>query len=156
MKRIIIISVLSLFPMLMSAQSAMDSFFSRYNGEEGYQSIIYGKRMLEMMKNDASPDVKDLLDKIRVIRLVNSSKPENHFIDLARRELQRGKKHEIISLVNEADCTLEFYITDEDRKTKEVSFVMIICRPQVSAVMEIIGRFDVKDINRLSVIGQKQ
>ena len=33
---------------------------------------------------------------------------------------------------------------------------MIISSPQGSAVMEIVGEFDVRDISRLAVIGQKK
>ena len=37
-----------------------------------------------------------------------------------------------------------------------MSFVMTVTGPQESVVLEIIGKFDVKDITRLSVIGQKK
>ena len=111
MKRIFIIMILALIPAGLYAQSGLDDFFANYSKTQGYQTIIYGKRMLEMMKEDASPDVKSLLDRIKTIRIGRS---------------------------------------------KEVSFVMIASSSQGTAVMEIIGDFDVKDISRLSVIGQKR
>ncbi len=45
--------------------------------------------------------------------------------------------------------------TDE-KSLLDISFVMIVSGPKGSAVMEIVGEFDVKDISKLSVIGQKK
>ena len=152
MKRILIILILALTPLIMSAQSSMDKFFSSYSGRQGYQSITYGKRMLDMMKEDASPDVKSLLNRISSIRIISHKQKMNEITDISRRYV---KDYETISKINEGGNLSEFYISDNIGKSKNVSFVMIISGPQGSAVMEIIGQFDVKDISKLSIIGQK-
>lgn len=143
-------------PLAMSAQNHMDGFFDSHSGKQGYQTIIYGKKMLEMMKDGASSDVKALLDRIRIIRIVNCSSADDNIISLARRDVRNSGRYEIISQINENRRLSEFYISDEGGKSKDVSFVMIASSSQGSAVMEIIGKFDVKDISRLSVIGQKK
>ena len=63
MKRYLIILILALIPVSLSAQSPMNDFFEDHSGAQGYQTIIYGKRMLDMMKDGASPDVKSLLNR---------------------------------------------------------------------------------------------
>lgn len=157
MKRIFIIMILALFPTGMFAQSGMDDFFVLYSKSPGYQTIIYGKRMLDMMKEEASPDVRSLLDRIRTIRIVNCDSPSSPIIHEARKKVSLGrKKYEIISQINEKGGLSEFYISEDGGRSKDVSFVMIASSPKGTAVMEIIGDFDVKDISRLSVIGQKK
>ena len=156
MKRILIILALIISPLAMSAQNYMDRFFDSHSGRQGYQTIIYGKRMLEMMKDGASSDVKSLLNRIRIIRIVSCSSADDSIISVARRDVKLCRKYEIISQINENARASEFYISEEDGKSKNVSFVMIASSPQGSAVMEIIGKFDIKDISRLSVIGQKK
>ncbi|MBR2064557.1 MAG: DUF4252 domain-containing protein [Bacteroidales bacterium] len=152
MKRLIILMTFILLPMAMSAQ--ISSFFERYNGQQGYQSIVYGKRMLDMMKDNASPDVKSLLDRISSIRIISCDRQDDHIVGIARRNVV-GDDYEVISQIKEDGSSSYFYIKEKGRKSKDVSFVMIVSGPKGSAVMEIVGEFDVKDISKLSVIGQK-
>lgn len=140
----------------MSAQNHMDGFFDSQSGKQGYQTIIYGKRMLDMMKSGTSSDVKSLLDRIRIIRIISCAKPDDQIVTFARKDVRNSGRYEIISQINENGNLSEFYISDEGSKNDDISFVMIASSSQGSAVMEIIGKFDVKDISRLSVIGQKK
>lgn len=156
MKRLLIILILSISPLAMSAQNHMDGFFDSQSGKPGYQTIIYGKRMLDMMKSGTSSDVKSLLDRIRIIRIISCAKPDDQIVTLARKDVRNSGRYEIISQINENGNLSEFYISDEGSKNDDISFVMIASSSQGSAVMEIIGKFDVKDISRLSIIGQKK
>jgi hypothetical protein len=145
-----------LLPLAMSAQSPLDAFFDKKGGEKGYQTVIYGKRMLDIMKEDASPDTKALLKRIRTIRIISSQKASDDIIRIARQDVRESRKYETISQINENGSLSEFHISENIGKAKDVSFVMIVSSSQGSAVVEIIGEFDVKDISRLSVIGQKK
>ena len=49
-----------------------------------------------------------------------------------------------------------FFLQEPEKRDDMMSLVMITVSPENSVVLEIIGRFDVKDISRLSVIGQKK
>ena len=133
----------------------MNDFFEDHSGAQGYQTIIYGKRMLDMMKDGASPDVKSLLNRISSIRIISTKKPEDRIVGLSREDVMDSMEYETISQINENGNRSEFYISEEWVDNTGVSFVMIVSGPQGSAVMEIIGDFDVKDISKLSVIGQK-
>lgn len=155
MKRFFIIFILALIPVGLSAQSSMNKFFKERSGAQGYQTIVYGKRMLDMMKDGASPDVKSLLNRIRSIRIISTKKPEDRIVGLSREDVMDSMEYETISQINENGNRSEFYISEEWVDNTGVSFVMIVSGPQGSAVMEIIGDFDVKDISKLSVIGQK-
>ena len=143
-------------PLAMAAQNHLDGFFDSHSEKQGYQTVIYGKKMLEMMKDGASSDVKALLDRIRIIRIVSCCSADDSIISAARSDVKGCGRYEIISQINENARLSEFYISEEVGKSKDVSFVMIASSSQGSAVMEIIGKFDIKDISRLSVIGQKR
>ena len=156
MKRYLIILIFALIPVSLSAQSPMNDFFEDHSGAQGYQTIIYGKRMLDMMKDGASPDVKSLLNRISSIRIISTKKPEDRIVGMSREDVMDSMEYETISQINENGSRSEFYISEERIDTPEVSFVMIVSGPQGSAVMEIIGDFNVKDISKLSVIGQKR
>lgn len=134
----------------------MNDFFEDHSGAQGYQTIIYGKRMLDMMKDGASPDVKSLLNRISSIRIISTKKPEDRIVGMSRKDVMDSMEYETISKINENGNRSEFYISEEWVDNTGVSFVMIVSGPQGSAVMEIIGDFDVKDISKLSVIGQKR
>jgi hypothetical protein len=134
----------------------MNDFFEDHSGAQGYQTIIYGKRMLDMMKDGASPDVKSLLNRISSIRIISTKKPEDRIVGLSREDVMDSMEYETISQINENGNRSEFYISEESIDTPDVSFVMIVSGPHGSAVMEIIGDFDVKEISKLSVIGQKR
>lgn len=112
--------------------------------------------MLDMMKEDASPDVKSLLNRISSIRIISTKKPEDRIVGLSREDVMDSMEYETISQINENGNRSEFYISEEWVDNTGVSFVMIVSGQQGSAVMEIIGDFDVKDISKLSVIGQKR
>ena len=49
-----------------------------------------------------------------------------------------------------------FYLFEPEKRKNDMSFVMTVLGSEESVVMEIIGNFDVKDISKLSVMGQKR
>ena len=58
--------------------------------------------------------------------------------------------------MDKEDSSSWIFLQEPDRRDQMMSFVMITSSTENSVVLEIIGRFDVKDISRLSVIGQKK
>ena len=59
MKRLLLILALAILPIGLSAQrSELDGIFDEYAGRKEYQSVIYGKTMLGMMKENASDEVR--------------------------------------------------------------------------------------------------
>lgn len=107
--------------------------------------------MISMMQENASPDVRRLLDKISMIRIISHSGPEDKLCKDAMEAV--SEDYELISRIDEEDSSSLFYI-DEDNDD-EMSFVMIVSGTEKNCiVLEIKGEFDIKDISRLSEIGQ--
>ena len=146
---------LAILPLGLSAQSSeLDGIFDEYAGRKEYQSVIYGKTMLGMMKENASDDVRDLLDGIKMIRIISCKGKAEVLCDMVHAIVRR--QYERISMVSVEGTVSQFYLYDPKSAKKDMSFVMTVEGEGESVVMEIIGKFDVKDITRLSSIGQKK
>ena len=155
MKRLLLILALAILPIGLSAQkSELDGIFDEYAGRKEYQSVIYGKTMLGMMKENASDEVRSLLDGIKMIRIISHTGEEDMLCNMVHAIVK--KQYERISMVSGDGILSQFYLYDPDSAKKDMSFVMTIEGEGESVVMEIIGRFDVKDITRLSSIGRKE
>lgn len=155
MKRLIILFMISFLPLGLHAQSSeLDGIFDEYAGREEYQTIIYGKTMLSMMREGASSDVQALLDGIKTIRIISYKGTAE---DLCNKVLAKIKTdYRLISKMTGEGRVSNFYLYEPEKAKKDMSFVMTVTGPQESVVLEIIGKFDVKDITRLSVIGQNR
>lgn len=144
-----------MIPWGLSAQSSiLDGIFDDYAGKKEYQSVIYGETMLSMMKDGASSDVKDLLDGIKMIRIISYKGSADVLCDKVLATIQ--KDYRMISKISGDGRISSFYLYEPGKRKNDMSFVMTVLGPEESVVMEIIGDFDVKDISRLSVIGQKR
>ena len=134
--------------------SDLEKIYEEYAGKEGCESYIYGKRMISMMQENASNDVKKLLggiDKIRIISAVgDSGSLQSKVISAIEGD------YELISRMDEGGSSSRFYLYDTGDKHSKMSFVMVNSTSDRCVRLEIIGKFDVKDISKLSVIGQKR
>lgn len=154
MKRLLFILALVILPLGLSAQTSMDDIYDDYAGKKGYQSVVYGKKMITMMKENASSDVRKLLSGISIIRIISHEGTETDLYDDAR--AVASKEYELISRMDDEGSSSLFYLYETDDEDDDMSFVMIVSGQDSIVVLEIIGRFDVKDISKLSVIGQKK
>lgn len=155
MRKLLNILSLLIIPMVSFAQmSDLDKVYEGYAGKEGYESYIYGKRMISMMQENASSDVKKLLGGIDMIRIISAVEDSGSLQSEVLRAIEGD--YELISRMDEGGSSSRFYLYDTDDKHSKMSFVMVNSTSDSCVILEIIGRFDVKDISKLSVIGQKR
>lgn len=127
----------------------IDSLFSVHVKEKGYTSVIYGRKMLEIMKDNSSCELRQLLDDINVIRIISSPT----FVEQLREEAVEVAEHscyELISMTRDDVRSAAFYFKQEPDGSS--SFLMVSTDLEGTAVLDINGIFDVKDISRLSEI----
>lgn len=155
MKRFVIILSLTFLPLIAFAQSSdLDKIYEEYAGKEGCESYIYGKRMISMMQENASSDVRKLLDGIDMIRIISAVEASDNLQSEVISAIEGD--YELISRMDEGGSSSRFYLYDTGDKHSKMSFVMVNSTSDSCVILEIIGRFDVKDISKLSVIGQKR
>ena len=140
-------------PLASSAQvSCMEKVYDEYAGKNGCQSYVYGKKMISMMRENASTDVQNLLDGIDMIRIISSTGDSGNLSSDALAAVR--KDYELISRMDDDGESSLFYLYDTGSKKDRMSFVMINMTAGSCVILEIIGKFDVKDISKLSVIGK--
>lgn len=155
MRKLLNILSLLIIPMVSFAQmSDLDKVYEGYAGKEGYESYIYGKRMISMMQENASNDVRKLLDGIDMIRIISAVGDSGNLQSEVLSAIEGD--YELISRMDEGGSSSRFYLYDTGDKHSKMSFVMVNSTSDSCVILEIIGRFDVKDISKLSVIGQKR
>ena len=139
---------------VFAQSSALDVVYQDYAGRKGFQSIVYGKRMISMMQENASNDVKKLLDGIDMIRIISAVGDSGTLKSDVLSAIEDD--YELISRMDEGGTSSHFYLYDTGDKRDTLSFVMVNSTSDSCVILEIIGKFDVKDISKLSVIGQKR
>ena len=150
----IIISLMVLPVTVFAQPSELDEIYEEYVGKKGYESYVYGKRMISMIQENASDDVRKLLAGIDMIRIISTAGDEGSL----RSDVLEAIKddYELISRMDEGGASSRFYLYDTGDKRYRMSFVMVSSTSDSCIILEIIGKFDVKDISRLSAIGQKR
>lgn len=141
----------AVLPVLSYGQDRpVDTLFGAHAGESGYTSVTYGSKMLGMMKKDADKKLAELLDGIKIIRMISGS-PEHPLRDEAR-AIAKKAGYELISAIDENGSSTAFYFKEESGYRS--SFLMITSGDKGDTVLDIYGKFDIRDISRLSVMGR--
>ncbi len=156
MKRLLIALLLAL-PCVATAQTrAFDEFYEDYAGTDGYRSVELGRPMMRMMASGADPELAQLLENIRRIRIVAAARPAPYFWTRAR-ELAAQSGYELISRTEDNDRSASFYFID-GRGKQPSELLMLSKNKQELVVLNISGEFDVRDISRLTrlKIGAKE
>ena len=148
MKRLLIALLLAL-PFVATAQTrAFDDFYEDYAGADGYRSVELGRPMMRMMASGAYPELAQLLENIRRIRIVAAARPAPFFWTRAREIASRGG-YELISRTEDDGRSASFYFIDGSGK-KLSELLMLSKNKQELVVLNICGEFDVRDISRLT------
>ncbi len=135
--------------------STITELYDRYAAEEGFSSVIYGKRMMEMMADRVRSEDKELarlLEGIRSIRVISTQQPNPDFETDTRWWIDvTFKEEEHLSHVVEQGQTTDAYLCDGGRYNQS-TFVLVSFGEREQVVLRITGYFSVRDISRLSSI----
>ena len=132
-----------------------DELFSGYSGKKGFTSISYSGKMLTMITvRGEDPELSDLVGNIDLIRILIEENPESgqgvFFLrDLAKLE----RAGTLVSSVNESGKDIRFYFKRD--KDGSSCFLMVSRNQGKVTVLNILGKFDVKDIKKLSAVSGK-
>ena len=153
MKRLLLI-LLVLLPFLVRGQNASWRFFDRYTKAEGFTSIQLERKMMRMMSRQAAEKgdrgLAELLGGIEYIRIVSLDKGDGaQFVADADLEFQ------LVMSGTEEGQTTKFYIR-EASVTDNSELLMLTCGAKETVVVNIYGKFDLKQVARLSTIRPKK
>lgn len=131
-----------------------DRLYEKYSAREGVTSILFGKRMMQMMADrvrEEDRELAKLLEELRSIRVLTNARPSAQFEADARSILKKISGWELISQIEEHGQQIESYLFDGGRRYPS-TFLLFSFGDKEQVVLYIQGYFSVKDISRLSEI----
>ncbi len=155
MKRLIIIGLFVLLPMLSRAQSpVMEAFFDRYGAADGITSVALERKMMHMMSVQAAQrgdeELARLLDEIVFIRVLTTT--DETKLAAEAEQAVRGSKHfERLTSTASDGRTARVYLR-ESKLSQNKELVVITHSEDETAVVYIFGSFDLHEVGRIANI----
>ena len=147
MKRWLLILIL-LLPLAGTAQNrAFDEFYQSYAAETNVRSIELGRKMMEMMRRDADPELARLLDGIRSIRILAAQKPYPFLFRAQAYKVARDKAFELISRTDSKGPSVSVYFIEGSGERLSELLILSDGDEEI-IVLDICVVFDVCDISR--------
>jgi len=155
MKRLIIIGLLLLLPMLSRAQSSdIEALFDRYGAAEGVTTVAFERKMMHMMSMQAAQrgdeELARLLDEIVFIRVLTTN-DEIGLAAHAERIVKASKHFERLTSTSADGRTTQVYL-NESKLLANKELVVITHSKEETAVVHISGAFDLHEVSRIASI----
>lgn len=156
MKRLLLILLLTL-PLLARAQNAAWKFFDRYTAAEGFTSVQLERKMMRMMSRQAAEKgdagLAQLLDGIQYIRIValDGGDGKQFIADAERLAANPDHKFQLVMSGTEEGQTTKFFIREAEFYDYS-ELLMLTYGAKETVVVNIYGKFDLKQVARLSTI----
>lgn len=156
MKRLLLILLLTL-PLLARAQNAAWKFFDRYTEAEGFTSVQLERKMMRMMSRQAAEKgdagLAQLLDGIQYIRIValDGGDGKQFIADAERLAANPDHKFQLVMSGTEEGQTTKFFIREAEFYDYS-ELLMLTFGAKETVVVNIYGKFDLKQVARLSTI----
>lgn len=160
MKRILIL-LLVVLPFLARAQNVSWRFFDRYSKAEGFSCVQLERKMMRMMSRQAAEKgdskLAELLDGIESIRIValDGGDGEQFMKDADALVNHEGYRFQLVMSESQEGQQTRFYLRNAVPPGYS-ELVMLTAGPRETVAVNIYGRFDLKQVSRLSTIRPKR
>ena len=160
MKRILIL-LLVVLPFLARAQNVSWRFFDRYSKAEGFSCVQLERKMMRMMSRQAAEKgdkkLAELLDGIQYIRIMAlDGGDRTHFLkDAEEHASDPVFKFQLVMSESSDGQTTRSYLREAVFNNYS-ELLMLTYGPKETVAVNIYGRFDLKQVSRLSTIRPKR
>ncbi len=134
-----------------------DDLIEKYGSREGFRSVIFGRKMMQMMADRVKSEdreLSDLLKGIYAIKAISSSQPCPEFVADMKTWPETRIHVSLISQVEQNGQWTSCYLVDGGRWELS-TFVLLSYGGKEETALLITGYFSVKDISRLASIRPK-
>jgi len=141
-----------------AAQSRdVGAFFDRLTAEEGFRVVRLEQKMMRMMGRTAAQrgdaQLAELLDGLRFIRIVASGSADGAALARAAdAAVAADSGFRPLTTVTEEGRTTRFYLCEPEDSEGDSELVMISGGGRETVVVDVFGRFDLRQVVRLSSI----
>lgn len=134
-----------------------DDLIEKYGSREGFRSVIFGRKMMQMMADRVKSEdreLSDLLKGIYAIKAISTSQPCPEFVADMKTWPETRIHVSLISQVEQNGQWTSCYLVDGGRWELS-TFVLLSYGGKEETALLITGYFSVKDISRLASIRPK-
>ena len=153
MKKIITIIVLAAFPILLNAQDFVDNLIGKYQGKEGFTTIVINRALFEMVAaiddDENLQKMKGMIDNVRIIAMEDHfSDTKINFFDEMKSQVNTKAYIELMT-VKEHDNDVVFYVKYAENKNIE-ELLLVVGGNDDNAVISLKGNISLKELASLS------
>ena len=154
-RKIVCIVMLS-FPLLLRAQSGpVESLFDKYNGKEGYTTVVLTKSMFELFaavsddKNDQ--DFREITKRLTGIRILScecksgAKAAQDFFREMTK--AVNGSQYQDLMVINDGGDQVKFVIRKQGDRISEL---VMIAGGSDACLIALQGDIDLKQVSKLS------
>jgi hypothetical protein len=151
MKKVTILLLVALFPLLAAAQnSAIDKVFKKYGDRDGFTVVTISKGLLKMAANmDDDREAQDFLSRIHSIKIL-ALEDHNSGINLydeVLSELDKSSYDELMTAKSKGEEVLILAKKDGDIVEE---LIILVGGGDDNALVYISGKMNMKDLSKLS------
>lgn len=131
-----------------------DELIEKYGSQEGFRSVVFGRKMMQMMADRVKHEdreLSNLLKGIHTIKTLSTTVSCPEFVEDMKRWPQSRSHISLVSEVEENGVWTSCYLVDGGRWNVSTFFLCTYGGNDEAALL-ITGYFSVKDISRLSAI----
>ena len=153
MKKILIILVIAILPILAIAQNTpVDELFDKYSGQEGITSVYITSYMFSLFTDleTDDPDFDELIKNLKGIKILATDDSYPGKVDFYKEiigKLPMSEYNELM-VIREKDQIVKFLLNEKDGKIIEL--LIIAGGADENAIISIQGNIDLKNISKLS------
>jgi hypothetical protein len=160
MKRILIIGIILIIPVIIHAQNApVDALFDKYAGKDGFTTVYISKYMFNMFRSEDVEDkdadeLNQVLGKLNSIKILTVEDPSLigkglNFYDEIMDELPRDQYNELM-VVKDKDSDVVFLAREDKGVIVELLLIAGGSEGSDNVLISIQGQIDLETIGKLS------
>jgi len=151
MKKIITIVLLAAFPFILSAQDFVDNLIDKYQGQEGFTTVVINKSLFDIAAaiddDEDLEKMKGMIDNIRIIAMEEESALEINFFEEMKLQTNTGSYVELMT-IKEHGNDVVFYVKYAGEDIREL--LLVAGGIDDNAVISIQGKINLKQLASLS------
>ena len=149
MKRISVITILSLFALNAFSQKSVDRLFERYSGNDGFVSVTFSGNILSLFRsedNDRDDHWPKNVTELRILAQEDDHIYAGNFYDLAKKELDTRNYDEFMSVM-ESHQDIRMYVRAEGRVIHEI---LLIGGGEDNFIIQLKGKITLREAEDFS------
>jgi len=151
MKKLVLISLLAIFPILLNAQDFVDNLIQKYQGKEGFTTVLINKSLFDIAiaidDNQDLKKMKDMIENIRIIAMEDDSIQNVNFYKEVISQLKVNTYVELMK-IKESKQDVIFYAKYNNNIIEEL--LLIAGGNDENAIISIKGKINLKEMASLS------